>query len=162
MRQKPSLAVSICLVVGLSAIGLAVGGCGGSPASTPDTTISSTAVDPVDLGTLIEAENTAIYAYGVIGAHLNGPSRNQAQAALKAHERLRDDWIQAARDQDQEIPPAAIAYDLPIEVHNSATAESLAVEIETRLITVYQSAGASAAEALARAQARLAVLTSAS
>ena len=148
-------------MVGLSAIGLAVGGCGGSPASTPDTTISSTAFDPVDLGTLIEAENAAIYAYGVIGAHLSGPSRNQAQAALRAHERLRDDWIQAARDQDQDIPPAAIAYDLPIEVHNSATAESLAVEIETRLITVYQSAGTSAAGALARAQTRLSVLTSA-
>jgi len=106
---------------------------------------------------LIEAENASVYAYGVIGAHLSGAARTRALVALDAHRRLRDGWIQAAQAAGQSVPPAAIAYDLPFRVHNAMTAEELAVVIETRLLSVYRSAGPVAADALAKAEARAGV-----
>ena len=140
---------------------MAVSGCGetDSPAAQPPASSAGASVATPDLGSLIEAEDAAIYAYGVIGAHLAGAEQARAVASLKAHRRLRDDWIQAATAAGQEIPPAAIAYDLPIEVRDRATALALATEIETRMIAVYEAAGTEAGEALARARARLAKLS---
>ena len=133
-----------------------VSGCGGSsPAQPESSTSAAAAVDETSLSTLIEAENAAIYAYGVIGAHLTGPPRNRALVALKAHRQLRDSWILAAQAAEQEVPPAAIAYDLPINVQGRATAEALSIEIEERLIAVYESAGEVAAPALTAARERL-------
>jgi len=135
-------------------------GCGHTEASPAQPAASTAAaVDTADLGSLIAAEDAAIYAYGVIGAHLHGQHRAAALASLAVHRRLRDTWIAAAHADGQEIPAAAIAYDLPIDVRDSSSAESLEREIETRLIAVYQSAGDTAASALAKAQARLAQLT---
>lgn len=133
-----------------------VSGCGGSsPAQPESSTSAAAAVDETSLSTLIEAENAAIYAYGVIGAHLTGAPRTRALVALKAHRQLRDSWISAAQDAEQEVPPAAIAYDLPINVQGRATAEALSIEIEERLITVYESAGEVAAPALTASRERL-------
>lgn len=139
-------------------------GCGGSdsPAAQPPASSSSASATTAELGALIEAEDAAIYAYGVIGAHLAGAQQARAADALQAHRRLRDDWVDAATVAGEEIPPAAIAYDLPIEVRDSSTALALATEIETRMIAVYESAGKPAAEALARARSRLARLTASS
>lgn len=160
MRQKPTLGVGAIIVVGICLVGLGVSSCAGSASSSPASTPSAPqAVDSIGFGTLIEAEDAAIYGYGVIGAHLTGSSQARAVNALQAHRRLRDAWIQMAQDANQEIPPAAIAYDLPIEVRDSASARALAAEIETRLITVYQSAGEVAADALNKSRARLALLT---
>jgi hypothetical protein len=154
------LGVGAIIVVGICIVGLGVSSCGGSDSSSPASTPSaSQAVDSIDLGTLIEAEDAAIYAYGVIGAHLTGSAQDRAVSALQAHRRLRDAWIQMAQDANQEIPPAAIAYDLPIDARDSASARALAAEIETRLIAVYQSAGDAAADALKKSRARLALLT---
>jgi hypothetical protein len=135
-----------------------VSGCGGSSPAQPESPTSAAAaaaVDETSLSTLIEAENAAIYAYGVIGAHLTGAPRTRALAALKAHRQLRDSWISAAQAAEQEVPPAAIAYDLPIDVQGRATAEALSIEIEERLISVYESAGEIAASALTAARERL-------
>lgn len=132
-------------------------GCGGSSPAQPESTTSTApaAADETSFSTLIEAENAAIYAYGVIGAHLTGAPRARALAALKAHRQLRDAWISAAQADEQQIPPAAIAYDLPINVQGRASAEALSIEIEQRLIAVYESAGEIAATALAQARERL-------
>jgi hypothetical protein len=135
-----------------------VSGCGGSSPAQPESSTSAAAaaaVDETSLSTLIEAENAAIYAYGVIGAHLTGAPRTRALVALKAHRQLRDSWISAAQDAEQEVPPAAIAYDLPINVQGRATAAALSIEIEERLITVYESAGEVAAPALTASRERL-------
>ena len=146
-------------VLGLALMGVsACGGTDSAPAA-----VASAAPSPestADLSTLIAAEDAAIYAYGVIGAHLSGGARAQAIAALTAHRRLRDDWIAIATKNAQDIPSAAIAYDLPINVRGRTTALELSREIETRMIEVYTSAGDTAAEALAKARARLSRLTS--
>jgi hypothetical protein len=96
-----------------------------------------------------------MYAYGVIGAHLLGQERAMARAALTAHRKLRDGWIEAAQQAGESVPPAAIAYDLPIEVTNQASARELAARIETSLIAVYESAGPIAAQAVTAAKRRL-------
>ena len=140
----------------LALTSILVSGCGGSSPAQPESSASAAAaVDETSLSTLIEAENAAIYAYGVIGAHLTGVSRTRALAALKSHRQLRDSWISAAQAAEQEVPPAAIAYDLPIDVQGRATAEALSIEIEERLIAVYESAGEVAAPALTAARERL-------
>ena len=140
----------------LALTSILVSGCSGSsPAQPESSTSAAAAVDETSLSTLIEAENAAIYAYGVIGAHLTGAPRSRALAALKAHRQLRDSWISAAQAGEQEVPPASIAYDLPIDVQGRATAEALSIEIEERLIAVYESAGEVAAPALTAARERL-------
>lgn len=163
MRRTAGLGTTIALAVTVSLVGLGGASCGGSSTSMPPAAASAqTSTDSADFSVLIEAENAAIYAYGVIGAHLAGSSQNRAVTALHAHERLRDGWIQAARDADQDIPAAAIAYDLPIDVRDAGSARALSIEIEKRLIAVYASAGEIAAEARGKAEARLARESSAS
>jgi hypothetical protein len=141
----------------------ALGACGGSAAPEGSPPISTTAESESSgtssLSSLIEAENAAMYAYGVIGAHLSGAERRKALAALKDHRRLRDAWIVAATAAEIPVPPAAIAYDLPIVVRDAATAKALWIEIETRLAATYDSAGETAAKALAESRSRLTELS---
>jgi len=157
-------ALSLIVVSGLAMGALGLSACGGTDDTPTAPTSSSTfanaeATGSADLSALINAENAAIYGYGVIGAHVSGSSRDAAMAALTSHRRLRDAWILAAAADGQDIPPAAIAYDLPFEVRDRTSALALATEIETRLRTVYDAAGPLAAEALAKSTARLARLS---
>lgn len=150
--------LTVTCLFGLLA-GLTLGGCADSAspatAGAPSAPIS---VEAPDLARLIEAEHAAVYAFGVIGAHLTGAQQARAIRALHEHERLRDTWILGAEAEGREIPPAAIAYDLPIDVRDAASAEALWIDIERRLIEVYASAGELAAESLAKSRARLARL----
>lgn len=161
--QQPRFGVRLLVVLSLTAAALSA--CGGSSAASFGGSASASALDGSAssasgaLSTLIEAENAAVYAYGVIGAHLTGSDRVMALAALKDHRRIRDGWITAATAEGELIPPAAIAYDLPFPVRDRDTALALAKEVETRLADVYRSAGPGADEALAKAQKRLAGLT---
>jgi hypothetical protein len=158
MRRISSRGVTVGALTTLLLTGILTSGCGGSSLAQPETpasTAGAAVAAETSLSTLIEAENAAIYAYGVIGAHLTGAPRSRALAALKAHRQLRDAWISAAQAAEQKIPPAAIAYDLPIDVRGRATAEALLIEIEERLIAVYESAGEIAAPALTQARERL-------
>ena len=151
LRSVGSYAVTTLAVIILS-------GCGAPSSSGIITPPSQAAAsESPELDTLIEAENASVYAYGVIGAHLSGAARTRALAALDAHRRLRDSWIQAAQASGRTVPPAAIAYDLPFRVHDATTAKELAAVIETRLLLVYRSAGPVAAGALAKAEARAGV-----
>jgi H+/gluconate symporter-like permease len=147
------------MLVLLTVAAAALSACGGSAAPEGPPPSAATAVSASSgtssLSSLIEAENAAIYAYGVIGAHLSGAERRKALAALKDHRRLRDAWIVAATAAEIPVPPAAIAYDLPIVVRDAATAETLWIEIETRLVATYESAGETAVKALAESRSRL-------
>jgi hypothetical protein len=157
-------AIPLIVVGGLALGAFSLSACGGTDdtrmaPSSSSTFANAEATGAADLPALINAENAAIYGYGVIGAHLSGNSRDAAMASLSAHRRLRDAWILAAAADGQDIPPAAIAYDLPFEVRDRTTALALATEIETRLRAVYDAAGPIAAEALAKSTARLARLS---
>lgn len=155
------------MLVALSLSAAALSGCGGSGASSMEASVPASALDgpsatdSAALESLISAESAAIYAYGVIGAHLTGSEQRRALAALKDHRRHRDAWITAATAAGEPIPPAAIAYDLPFAVSDRVSAMELAVVIETRLASVYRAAGESAARALVKTEKRLATLDSA-
>jgi len=160
MRRSPRGLRSTCAVAGLSLILATGSSCGtpspSNPAAGGSSASEATGADASALPVLIEAENAAVYAYGVIGAHLRGQQRAQARTALTAHRRLRDGWIEAAQQAGEPVPPAAIAYDLPIQVTDPANARELAARIETSLIAVYESVGPIAAQAVTAAHRRLA------
>ena len=80
----------------------------------------------------IVGADAAAYAYGVLGVHLDGSGRRQAQRALSAHRAARARW-------QQDVSPVAVAaaFDLPQEVTDAASARSLAALVERRLTAVY-------------------------
>ncbi len=160
MRRRRGQGRSTCALLVVLTIGaISLTGCGGSSTTESATPPAASEVSTTaDVGTLIEAENAAIYAYGVIGAHLTGVDRERAVASLAAHRRFREAWIDLASADGQSIPAAAIAYDLPFEVRGPSTAKKLSVDIETRMISIYESAGKIAADAVMKARARLAAL----
>ena len=80
----------------------------------------------------IEAEDAAVYAYGVIGAHLDGPAERRARRALHAHRSLRTQWQSQATA--QVATPAA--YDLPFTIEDATSAKELAVLVERRVSAI--------------------------
>jgi hypothetical protein len=88
----------------------------------------------------LAAEHAAVYAYGVIGAHLTGDELELARAADRAHRDLRDTVADLVTSAGSTPAPAAAAYRLPKPVSDRRGALALAVEIETRVAAVWRSA----------------------
>jgi hypothetical protein len=79
-------------------------------------------------------EYAATYAYGLIGAQLTGNQQKRALAALNSHRSHRDVLrADLAAAQATVVPPAAV-YDTGVPINSAATAVSLAIEVERRLI----------------------------
>ena len=74
----------------------------------------------------LTAENTAVYGYGVAGAHLTGARRAAAVRDWVAHENARDALTAMLTARGGQPVGAAAAYALPFSVHNAAAAASLA------------------------------------
>jgi Domain of unknown function (DUF4439) len=85
----------------------------------------------------LTAENTAVYGYGVAGAHLTGARRAAAVRDWVAHENARDTLTAMLTARGSRPAAAAAAYALPFGVHNAATAVSLAALLEDRVAAVY-------------------------
>jgi Domain of unknown function (DUF4439) len=85
----------------------------------------------------LAAEQAASYAYGVLGAHLTGQGFAAASADCVAHERARDRLSGMITVRGGQPRPAAAAYQLPITVHSSAAARSLAVTLERQVAAAY-------------------------
>jgi Domain of unknown function (DUF4439) len=91
----------------------------------------------------LAAEHAAIYAYGLIGAHLTGAAATAARNAEAAH-RARRDALVLQLDSEGDTPtPTSPVYALPFAVTDQASALRLAVEIEERTGAVWRSALAS-------------------
>jgi hypothetical protein len=99
---------------------------------------------PVGLpAAVIQAEYAAIYAYGVIGAHLTGGAAAAARAAETVH-RARRDAVVLQLTSDGAKPPAPDpVYALPFAVTDQASALRLAVDIEDRTAAVWRATLAS-------------------
>lgn len=80
---------------------------------------------------LVEAEHAAVYAYGVLGAHLDDARRRAAQLAYDSHRARRDQVVAALRDAGGSPPPPLPAYD--VTVVSIADALALAVRLEEGL-----------------------------
>jgi len=90
------------------------------------------------LQAVVAGENAAVWAYGVIGAHLSGRPGLQAQRILDEHRAARQRWAALVADP----PPAAVEYELPEPVDNARDARALAILIERRLVASYADAAA--------------------
>ncbi|WTJ79493.1 ferritin-like domain-containing protein [Kitasatospora sp. NBC_01539] len=102
------------------------------------------------------AEHAAVYGYGVVGARLTGPQRDDARSAYTAHQARRDGLERRITGTGVSPAAAAAGYRLPFAVTDAAGAGRLAAHIETRLTAVYADAvGATAGEARQAAAAAL-------
>jgi hypothetical protein len=92
------------------------------------------------LAAALAAEHAAIYAYGLIGAHLDGGAADQARSAEAAHRSRRDSLILLLTGKGGTVPVASPAYALPFPVTDEASALRLAVEVEERTGAVWRAA----------------------
>jgi hypothetical protein len=85
----------------------------------------------------LEAENAAIYGYGVAGAYLAGSGQAAAIRDWNDHNEARD-TLSAMITQLGATPAAAAAfYALPFPVHDSRTAKALAAYLEDGVTRAY-------------------------
>jgi hypothetical protein len=89
------------------------------------------------LQAVLAAEHAAIYGYGVAGAHLTGSMQATASADWVAHQVVRDRLEAMLRSLGAQPAAAAVAYQLPVPVHNPSQAATLAVVLEDRMATAY-------------------------
>ncbi len=85
----------------------------------------------------LAAEQAASYGYGIVGAHLGGAKFSLASADCVAHERARDNLVRLITARGATPRAAAVAYQLPIKVSDSAQAVSLAILLERKVATAY-------------------------
>jgi hypothetical protein len=89
------------------------------------------------LQTALTAENTAVYGYGVAGAHLTGARRAAAVRDWVAHEKARDALTATLTARGGQPVAAAAAYALPFPVRSAPAAVLLAAVLEDRVAAVY-------------------------
>ena len=85
----------------------------------------------------LAAENSAVYGYGVAGAHLAGARRAAAVRNWVAHQDARDALTAMLTARGAQPVAAAAAYALPFGVHSAAAAVTLATVLEDRLSAAY-------------------------
>ena len=85
----------------------------------------------------LAAENSAVYGYGVAGAHLAGARRAAAVRDWVTHQSARDALAAMLAARRAQPVAAAAAYELPFDVHNAAAAVALATVLEDRLTAAY-------------------------
>lgn len=79
----------------------------------------------------LAAEEAAIYAYGLIGVHLNRESEvTGARDSEQVHRQRRDYLVDRLDDLRASAAPAPAGYRLPFEVTDRASALELAIHIE--------------------------------
>ena len=96
-------------------------------------------MSPVDaLQAALAGEHAAVYAYGVVGARLQG-RRDEAAAvaAYNAHRQRRATLTRLVADAGAQPTPAAVAYELGGPVGTAAAARQLAAQVETRVAATY-------------------------
>lgn len=81
----------------------------------------------------LAGEDAAVYAYGVVAAHLSGAAQKRALAAMAAHRANRDLLLARLGSAGATPSPAAAAYTLPSPVVDAASARALAGLVEDRL-----------------------------
>jgi hypothetical protein len=85
----------------------------------------------------LAAENSAVYGYGVVGAHLAGARRAAAVRNWVAHQKAGDALTGMLAARGARPVAAAAAYELPFAVRSAAAAIALATVLEDRLCAAY-------------------------
>ncbi len=93
----------------------------------------------------LAGEHAAVYAYGVVGARLQGrPDERQARSGYDAHRQRRSAITRLLADAGATPTPAAAAYELGGTVATVAAARALAAEVESRAAATYSGVVAAA------------------
>jgi hypothetical protein len=85
----------------------------------------------------LAAENSAVYGYGVAGAHLTGTRRAAAVRNWVAHQNARDALTAMLAACGAQPAASAAAYTLPFGVHKPTAAVALATVLEDRVSAAY-------------------------
>lgn len=85
----------------------------------------------------LTGEHIAIFGYGVLGAHLAGPQRDEATRAWTAHRSRRDRLRSYIRAAGGTPVASAAAYRLPFPMSSPHSAEQLAARLEDGVATAY-------------------------
>ncbi|MEU4426206.1 ferritin-like domain-containing protein [Actinoplanes sp. NPDC024001] len=83
-----------------------------------------------ELAGALAAEEAAIYAYGLIGVHLEDDEQERARTAEQQHRVRRDGLVDRLDELKASTAPAPAGYRLPFEVTDRETALKLAVHVE--------------------------------
>jgi hypothetical protein len=89
------------------------------------------------LQSALDAENAAIYGYGVAGAYLSGSLATAARSDWHAHLLARDSLQSMITALGATPAAAAVAYSLPFTVSDSASASRLAAYLEDGVTSAY-------------------------
>ena len=134
------------LTCGLAAIALLFSGCASEAPPAADAPTSSTAAGTTQeagasqaLQEAIAGIDAAVYAYGVVGAHVRGSSQRQAMRAIAALDRQRAGFELAL---GSPVSEAAVAYALPGPVATAAEASALAELLEMKLLPLFDQVSA--------------------
>ncbi len=96
-------------------------------------------IDQQVLTEALNAEYSAVYAYGVIAAYAS-PERSKVVAEyLAAHRARRDATIDALKTAGATVPAPAAAYSPPFTVDNPIPAAALAVTVESDTAVAWRS-----------------------
>lgn len=85
----------------------------------------------------LAAEHVAIFGYGVLGAHLSGSQRQNAELAWNAHRTRRDKLRSYVETFGGTPVPAAPAYELPSSISSAHAATQFAARLEDGAVSGY-------------------------
>ena len=85
----------------------------------------------------VAAEHVAVWAYGIVGAHLEPEARLEARATWDSHRARRDRVAQLLRDREAPAPASEPGYALPYAVTDATTARRLAADVESGVAAAY-------------------------
>ncbi len=115
-----------------------------SPISTSDPApkvaepLSENDIDALHLA--LQAENAAVYSYGLIAAYGNTDRRDQVATHTAAHRARRDATMELLTADGAEVPGAAPGYTMPFAVTDATSAAQLAVLAEDDAAIAWRSA----------------------
>lgn len=110
------------------------------PTPTPTPSPRTPQPDAAALQDALAAEHAAVWAYGVVGAHVSGERLDLARESLDEHVTRRDAVRALLHDLGAEPVAARPAYALPFEVTAAATAVRLAQRVEQGAAAVWADA----------------------
>lgn len=112
---------------------LSLTGCSQNPETGSAATVAVTGPSKAkdSLVAAIQGIDAAIYGYGIVGAHLAGNEQKKAVRAMTTLTRQRLTFMLAVGEQ---VDATAVAYELPFEVTNTASAKKLAAQLEVKLL----------------------------
>lgn len=132
----------ISLLCALSVIAVTAVGCASPAADNPASSSPPDSASTSALGAqastalrqTIAGIDAAVYAYGVVGAHLTGAAQRQALRAITTLDKQRAGFELAL---GTPVDEAAVAYALPEPITDATDARALAELLEMKLIPLF-------------------------